>query len=241
MTMELPKQITPCPIKEAVVEIRFESNLPPDATFGVVFNALKERYKTADQLPILQIPEIVRSRDPELIYQPFYRLKSEDSLIQVGPRVLSLAVLEPYPGWSFFLPEILRVFNTVNELSFITQVSRLGLRYIDFFDEDIFGNINLHLEIYGSNAVTGETFVRTKLLKDGLNCNLQVGNNTVLNLGTGKAKQGSVIDVDTFTQFNGPSFFDEVEQILEDAHSIQKELFFDLLKPEFLMSLNPVY
>jgi len=118
---QLPKQITPCPIKEAVVEIRFESALPADATFGVVYNTLKNPYSQIEKLPILQIPEILRTNDPDLTYQPYYKLKRENYLLQIGPRTLSLAVVEPYPGWIAFLPEILKVFEKITELAFINQ------------------------------------------------------------------------------------------------------------------------
>ena len=36
-------------------------------------------------------------------------------------------------------------------------------------------------------------------------------------------------------------FFQEVDALLEQGHDTQKDLFFRLLKPEFLATLNPVY
>jgi uncharacterized protein (TIGR04255 family) len=239
--MQLPKQITPCPIKEAVVEIRFESALPADATFGVVYNALKDPYSQIEKLPILQIPEILRAGNPDLVYQPYYKLKHENYILQIGPRTLSLAVVEPYPGWAAFLPEILKVFRKITELSFITRVSRFGLRYIDFFEGNIYENINLNLAVYGENAITDETFVRTKLQREQFNCWLQVGNQMSLISENIQAKAGSVIDVDTFVNSIEENFFEGVESLLQDAHRIQKSLFFELLKPEFLKTLNPIY
>lgn len=32
--MELPKRITPCPIIDSIIEIRFESTVPDEAAFG---------------------------------------------------------------------------------------------------------------------------------------------------------------------------------------------------------------
>ena len=102
--MILPKGIDPCPIKEAIIEIRFESVLPPDAVFGVVYNELKDIYKTPEPLPIMQLPASVRDQDKNLHFQPYYRIKRDNFLLQIGPQMLSLAVTA-YSTWVEFLGE----------------------------------------------------------------------------------------------------------------------------------------
>ena len=42
--MQIPKKITPCPILEAIVEIRFEPEEPDDAIFGIIYNKFKKRF-----------------------------------------------------------------------------------------------------------------------------------------------------------------------------------------------------
>jgi len=37
----LPKSIETCPIIEAIFEIRFESTVPGDAIFGIIYNEFK--------------------------------------------------------------------------------------------------------------------------------------------------------------------------------------------------------
>ena len=114
--MTLPKQITPCPINQAVVEIRFNSSLPPDAIFGVVFNKLKDSYKDEGGLPILQIPAAVRNQDPNLLFQPHYKLVKDHYILQVGPKVISLAITDQkYTTWESYYAEIQEVFEKLNE------------------------------------------------------------------------------------------------------------------------------
>ncbi len=146
--MTLPKQINPSPINQAVVEIRFNSSLPSDAVFGVVYNKLKDSYKSAEQLPILQIPEAVRNNDPNLIYQPHYKLLKEHYAFQVGPKVISLAITEQkYTTWESYYDEIQSVFEKIKEIDFIDNVLRVGLRYINFFADDILKNLNISIKI----------------------------------------------------------------------------------------------
>ena len=69
--MAAPKKITPCPIIESVVEIRFDSAIPAEAIFGVVYNAFNDIFPNKPiNLPILQIPEQIRNSDPNLQYKP---------------------------------------------------------------------------------------------------------------------------------------------------------------------------
>ena len=70
--MQIPKKITPCPILEAIVEIRFEPEEPDDAIFGIIYNQFKKSFPEIEKLPILQIPDQFRSKDPNLIYKPHY-------------------------------------------------------------------------------------------------------------------------------------------------------------------------
>lgn len=243
--MQLPKKINPCPIEEAIVEVRFESSLPAEAVFGVVYNALNNSYPNLETLPILQIPEFIRTQDPNLIFQPHHRLRRDNYFLQIGPKTISVVLGKDYSGWNAYKSEIHAVFGKINELNFITKISRVAIRYVNFFEGDVFKNINLKLSVNDVTAVTEQTFVRTLLKKDSFDCLLQVGNNMTVGTANAPAKLGSIVDIDMFNTEVGeqPSnkFFQEIGELLERGHDIEKKLFFSLLKPEFLDTLNPIY
>lgn len=240
--MTLPKQISPCPINQAVVEIRFNSSLPPDAIFGVVFNKLKDSYKVADRLPILQLPEAVRNEDSNLLFQPHYKLMKDFYVLQVGPKVISLSITDQkYTTWESYYSEIQEVFERINEIGFVSKVSRVGLRYINFFKDDIWENINISVKIISDENRSDEIFVRTVLDKGEYKVNLQTGNQLTLEENNQVIGRASVIDIDTFIQGENINFFKDIHSILEKGHLIEKEIFFGLLREEFLKSLNPEY
>ena len=83
--MKLPKKITPCPIVEAIVEVRFESDIPEDAIFGVIYSKFKEEYSDLEKTALLQLPEQIRSKDPSLKFKPYYKLRNENFILQIGP------------------------------------------------------------------------------------------------------------------------------------------------------------
>lgn len=240
--MPLPKQINPCPINQAVVGIRFNSPLPPDAVFGVVYNKLKDTYKSFEQLPILQIPEAVRNNDTNLLYQPHYKLTRDYYAFQVGPKVISLAITDQkYTTWESYYEEIHNVFEKIKEIDFIDNVVRVGLRYINFFADDIWENININVKIIENEIAGEEIFLRTILARDDYKVMLQAGNQLNLEENNRIVGRASIIDIDTSIEKENINFFEDMNTILEKCHSIEKEIFFGLLKEEFKDSLNPEY
>lgn len=238
--MAFPRQIEPCPIKEVVAEIRFETSIPGEAVFGIVYNAVKEQYSNFEKLPILQIPEAVREVDQNLIYQPHYRLRKENFLVQIGPRTVSVAVIEEYPGWSNFLPEIEYVFSKFNELRIIDKVTRFAIRYTNFFDFNIFKEIKLNISMDNVEVDSDNIYFRTVLGKGKFSCTLQISNDAVLHREDGDHR-GSLLDIDTSLASAEGETILQINSLLTEAHDVEKKLFFELLKPEFLDTLKPIY
>lgn len=240
--MSLPKRITPSPLREAVVELRFESILPADAVFGIVYNALSESYPTLEKLPILQIPEAIRNKDENLIFQPHYKLKRENFIAQVGPRVFALSMTPPFTRWSEYLPELLTVFDKVGKANVIADVSRFGLRYINNFDEPILEKLNVELKIVDRGVQDDEIYIRNISASGNFNVLLQIVNcSDNLLAKNANAETVSAIDTDVSLEGEKLDFFADKEGLLTDAHNIQKETFFGLLKKSFLQSMDPEY
>ena len=69
---------------------------------------------------------------------------------------------------------------------------------------------------------------------------LIMANNAELKLqSTEKTAKGSLIDIDVVLE--NPIGTEEISDIVEQAHNEEKELFFSLLDPNFLKTLNPEY
>lgn len=62
--IKIPKKITPDPISESVVELRFKTNLPADAVFGMLYKKLNEMFPDSyESLSILQLHEADKAID----------------------------------------------------------------------------------------------------------------------------------------------------------------------------------
>jgi len=238
-TVKLPKKINPCPILECVVEFRFESPFPHDAIFGIMYNEFKSEYPNLQELPILQLPEIVRRQDPALRYKPYYKLSSSDKkfLFQVGGRVFSLINLSPYDGWTAFSAKIKDMIERVKKISVVDKYTRAGIRYINGFDFNILEKVNLSISLSKDHLIGLDSTIRMSVPSGEFTSTLQVINNAEVKRADASIK-GSLIDIDTY--IDNPK--DDMVKIVEQGHLEEKKLFFTLLKNEFVQKeLNPEY
>ncbi len=240
--MNLPKKLQIIPIVDATVEIRFTSEIFPNAVFGMIYSRMKKEFPRPEKLPILQLPEEIRVKDPGLRYKPHYRLVGEKYSIQIGSDVLSVSSPIPYIGWSSYSDVIFNVFNEVFNTGIIKAVTRLGVRYINFFDLDVFKKINLGISINKNPIIYKNTLLKTDLVEFGFNNLLQISNNSKRKLEN-RTVNGSIIDIDTSRDYGSGNvqyhkmFEDEINQ----AHIAEKNTFFKLLSDELLNELKPIY
>jgi len=240
--MEIPKKIENCPIVDSVIELRFKSSIFPNAVFGLIFSALQKDFPKVEKLPILQLPEQLRDTDPNFKFKAHYRLISDDGFsVQVGPDVLVMGSPIPYPGWELYFDKIKLVIEKVYDTGVIEQVVRLGVRFINFFDLDIFEQINLGISINNDSHKPKNTQLRTEIEKNGFLNTLNIANNAKQAIGNNQERNGSIIDIDTFKEYKDGDFRKIYETEIKTAHNSEKEIFFNLLKTEYLKTFNPEY
>lgn len=239
--MQLPKKINPCPIVDSVVELRFKSDTHPNAVFGLIYDALRKQYPKVEKLPILQLPEQLRDADSNLKFKAHYKILSADNYsVQIGPEVLVIGAPNLYPGWQGFSQRIYSIINNVTQSRIIQSVTRLGIRFINFFEGDIFNDVNLEVTMSGHRIPSRNTLLRTKIEKNSFSNTLQIANNATKTINN-KVVTGSIIDIDTFKYYKRVDFSSVYKEEIESGHVTEKELFFSLLKDEFLKTLNPTY
>lgn len=239
--MKIPKKVDPCPIAEAIMEIRFESDFPGDAIFGIIYDKFQDEYSEFDKLPILQIPDTIRSQDPSLMFKPHHKLKENNFILAVGPKMFSVANIREYSGWDLFSKKIYETCEKMSQLKIIEKVTRIGLRYINFFkDLDIYEKSTLKITLGGQSLVANQTNLTALIPGDNCINYLKMINDAEIGIEN-EIYKGSLIDIDTvlvdFPDTLLTNFRDPIEQI----HIEEKKLFFSLLTTDFLQSLNPIY
>lgn len=85
-----PLRLNKCPIIESVFEMRFESQHDANVVFALIYGALKDDFMKVESLPVAELPPTIRDTDPNLKYQPAYKLRHKDnhSFLQIGAKMV---------------------------------------------------------------------------------------------------------------------------------------------------------
>ena len=234
----LPVSIDPCPIIEAIFEMRFESSYPRDAIFGIIYKQFKDEFHKVIQLPVLQLPPAVREQDPNLRFTPHYKITADNFTIQIGPNVFSLINTTKYCGWKLFFEKIKETYRRLSELEVMEKRNRTALRYINVFENlNIFDESTFEINLQGRKIGGNRMNVLTEMPYDSGTSDLKVVNFAEVRV-EGKILRGSIIDIDTKVMVDRYADFSDA---INRAHQAEKALFFSLLKEDFLQTLKPVY
>jgi len=244
----LPKKLKKEPLIDAVFEVRFTSAFPAGSVLpGLLFGKL-DGDKKIEQLPLSQIPQIMRDADQNLRFAPLSRLDWQQFYINVGDRSVSVGFKYPYPGWNSFKPAIIKVMDILKGADILKSVERYSLKYIDLLPATDLGEqvsfVNLDVTLAGHKLENEAFQIRLEIPKDGFLHAVQVVSSATATLHTGESRQGLIVDVDTIANQQGISFEELLSGFpdkLEVIHQANKEVFFDCLKPQTITALEPEY
>jgi len=242
MQKTLPTTVTPCPIIEVVSEIIFNRNMTiePSAVHGKVYDKLKARYSKVENLPIYQLPEVIRLEDENLKNKPWHKFSNSAYSVMIGANVISIVALEPYSCWSEYKKEIAFVLDLLLETDIVASVTRIGLKYVDKFDYPIIGQINLGIKSSLNILESQEMQIRTSLsTKEDMSAIVSIANAVSL-VYKDQKQNASILDIDVFHKYENAGEHDirDVMPFLDKAHDYQKELFFDLIPKKFFTKNN---
>ena len=239
--IRIPKNID-SPILEAIFEIRYAPSCPGEALYGLLIDDVFSKFPNNENhtLPILEIPPQIRNIDPNLKFQPYYRASKDGFAFAIGPHSIVFSALRPYLGWTEWTDFFSPILETIKKKNIIHSVERIGLRTLDLFNGNILDKINANLTIADKAISTSPTSFFTEFEQDDVRVLLNIGNAANVN---GQPTKDSLMDIDCIRWFNCEAnvFFSTYKEVLEKAHSANKQVFFGLMNQELLTSLNPEY
>ena len=110
-----------------------------------------------------------------------------------------------------------------------------------FFSFDVFEKLALNLSVGDKKLLNPETGLNTVFTHNSYRNFVQINNASLVNVSTDKVALGSILDIDTSLEIKSPDFLSRAETIFRDAHISEKNVFYGLLSPEYISSLNPEY
>lgn len=243
--MTLPKKITPCPILEAVAEVRFNKNIDieSDAVFGKVYDGLKGlcgHDSKIEHMPITQLPKELRDSDPSLSKGAWYRFSGEEFNVMMSPTMFAVVAKKDYFGWKKFKTQIEEVTKIFLDQNIIISYNRVAMRYVDAFDFDIIENADIAFNMLDGELKYKNATINTVVDYEGYTAVLNIMNNAKIRTSEGTQENSkSILDIDMFELYSEDSKInvfsvDQLMNVFNEIHDNQKKLFFDMLKPETL-------
>jgi len=239
--MQIPIKIDPCPITEALVEARFSANVPEGAVFGIYYNKIRADYSPPVKLPILQVPEQIRTKELAFKYAPHYKMQKDNIVLQVGPNCLLVSMINNYLGWDAFSHEVFSAIDNLVSTGIIEKFHRIGLRYINTFKFNIFEKLNLCFSLNDKNLGEYNSFITTNISDEQCSHVVRIANNATFAFGDNSPFSGSIIDIDTSVDEASISDSSQIKEAVCICHNSEKKIFFGLLKDTFIKELNPEF
>lgn len=138
------------PIVEAVCEFRLAPDAKWDLTIpGLIYEKVRRDFPNKEQR-IIQEVELTQSsqgirQNTRTSERAIFLTNDRKTFIQVGPHLLAISCLKPYPTWEGFKPWIEKAFNALADTVDVKVLQRIGLRYVNRIE---IGGKPLKLEDY---------------------------------------------------------------------------------------------
>lgn len=239
----LPKKLKQDSIVEAVLEIRFDHQSVAEVVVGrLAAAAAWSGYQTV-RLPLAELPAGLREADADLRYQPIIQMQrpTPGEIIKLGPRVLSMHVLSPYPGWAVFEERLGTLIGELYDAVPNPYINRLGLRYVNAITPahriNALWELNFRFEVADERPSTELTASYRFSPRPNVRCQVTLASPTFVE----GMVPGAVAFVDVDTSTPRPLGHAQRELLLSwlsEAHDAEKEAFFALWPQEILNSLR---
>jgi uncharacterized protein (TIGR04255 family) len=169
-------------------------------------------------------------------------MQSGDQIIKIGPRVLCFNHLNRYAGWTAWSEFRQGILEELERNGIIERVERLGLRYVNFFQLPILEHLDCQFSLAGTPLAAYSGTCRFEIPDSGVLKALQIANRINLQKD-GQNIPGSLVDIDCIlpVALDGAALVRQHLDLAGGLHDKAKSLFFSLLKPELLASLQPEY
>ena len=247
--MILPKRITPDSLVDAAVETRYLSKYPFEVLNGIIFNALHENYQftTRPLKPNMLVPALGPVATVTMNIGSQSLFYNDVISIRLSPNSVVFGCVDNYIGWDRYSSEIETVLKAIVQTAPIDMWNRVGIRYTtEYVNADLKECTKFNFTFGMPNIQSTSTFFRTEFLYSGSKVLLSLNNKIpsirpIPNANIAELVASSTIDVDTIREPLSIGNIDELMTVLHSTHETEKEIFFTLLKNEFLLTLKPEY
>lgn len=250
--MQLPIKITPDRIRDSIVQVSFNTNYPFEALIGMLYKPLLDLgfIYTNRVLPKPRGKSGITAVSEQLFevnVPPQHFFFNDEVKVQLFQNYSFIFnCLGDYIGWDKYISAIKLFIEEARKKIEFSCFNRVGIRFISEFPNiDVFNITNFNLEMQGMSKPLLTGNFKVEWFDNPYNVIVTLASKSSLpafnRLDSAQINGVSLIDIDIIQKDLDLTTEEGLFRIIEDNHLKQKELFFGLLKDEFLRTLNPEY
>lgn len=249
----LPTRITPARIRESIVQIYFKSEIPIEPLVGYLYSVLGQEFKMSysntpiiwhrDGLTDQEVQEAISIQVSPQYF--FYDSNVKVVLDQRGSLIFNC--IGDYIGWGKYGGTIKAIMESLISKGIIKSIYQIGVRYIsEFANTDLMDKLRFEFKLGEINDEFNSCMFAISWDETPYLVNLNLKNKLQIKpvLHHPEHEQinfMSLIDVDTIAKNLQIEQFEDFQEKLDGTHYKEKEVFFSLLRTDFLATLNPEY
>lgn len=247
MSSRHPRRLKHDPIVTALFEVRFmpTSDDADELLPGLLYEPLRADFERVERTPASDIPKVVRNQMPNGSYQATRRLVGNGVNLNIAERSLVVEVFRPYWGWNRFRSLIFRVLQAAKQTELVGVAERTSLRYQNILtrhgESSDISPLNLSIQL-AHYPIGGDGFrLRTQIPAGEYITIVQIATGAQATLtirGVPTKITGLLVDIDTIRPAP-PRFWDNFEPTIEQLHTEEKNVFFNVLKNEAIEAMEP--
>lgn len=230
---KLPSKIKNNNLLGAIIEIRFDEISSAEEIVWSLFSEIKDSFSSPIKQPIAEMPREIRARDESLKKCILYTIDSNDKIYRIGcgDGIITLEISSfKYTTWNDFYLKFSDIFDKV--CGFIKQIERVGVRYINVFNNSNYNDFKIDLNI-------DDKSLEEDALQLVFNCNVndRVVKINFLNkaqyyVGEETYNDAIILDIDAI--YVKKIDKKEIKGIINGNHSVVKKVFFGMCKEDFI-------
>lgn len=187
----------------------------------------------------MSVPPVeIRAMEP-FKYAVTTILHNNEFSIAFGSNSIVFNCVNGYKGWERFFAVITKHLQHFFSIGIFSEIVRIGLRYVNVFANKTDLSKHILLAINFNNIgryASLHTSLNLQLTKSNCQINLNIADTALVN-----GIPGSLLDIDVTKSDLGPTKLENICSQIEQVHYEEKELFINVLHPEFLKTLGPTY
>jgi uncharacterized protein (TIGR04255 family) len=246
--MSLPKKITPDNIKDAIVEVKYDSDTPFEVLIGIFAEAFDSSWFYTNR-PVSGNPG-VSQWFPNLGREMIIRVGTENFLYNAkislrllpGSFIIFFTVNPNYLGWHIYFNELTAALNIIQKTGKIKQWTRVGVRYISHYQQLDLRTCTRFDFSFGLPGIKSDyVSFRSDFSYNNAKVILNLSSLVPVATGPEAVVPTSIVDIDVIRENLHVIGVEELLKLIDDTHSKEKELYFKMIKDEYLSTLKPEY